>query len=64
LVEVALRAGAAGAKVSGSGVGGIVVAIAETEGDAERVEEALRRVAPMVIRSEVAVGGVAVEVRR
>lgn len=64
LVEVALRAGAAGAKVSGSGGGGIVVAIAETEGDAERVEEALRRVAPMVIRPEVAVGGVAVEVRR
>ena len=50
LVEVAEGAGAAGARLTGAGFGGCIVALASLE-HAEPVEQALQAVSPVVIRA-------------
>lgn len=48
LIEAALSAGADAAKVTGAGCGGCIAAICESEYDASRVAEVLRRHSPYV----------------
>lgn len=43
LIEVALSRGALGAKLTGSGLGGVMIALAATERDAIRISQALSR---------------------
>ncbi len=58
MVHAAVAAGALGAKMSGAGCGGCVIALVTDDACAERVSTAMRLVGASTFRAELGVGGV------